>query len=219
MNDVLRPLVRRGLAVILVGSMLFLLMLTPVGELLDATLTLHMVVQHFLFIAAGFLLAYGLDSMLLAWSRLSRKVFRAYASLQKLGSDVNKHGLLTFAGAALLIGYWNLPSSFTAAIVSENVHTEMHLSLFLAGALIFLGSKLLTKRMKQIAPIVAGKVMGLYGTFLLLTPINVYQSYPAYQQAEAGVLLLLTMLAMDFTIVPIWLYNYFGKNQTQSVFP
>jgi cytochrome c oxidase assembly factor CtaG len=218
-NDVLKPLIRKGLAAILVGSTLLLLMFGSLGELLDATLTAHMVVQHFFFMAAGFMLGWGFDSLTLVGSRLSkRKVFRTYASMQRLSSEINRRGVLTFAGAALLIVYWDLPSNFNAAVMNESVHMEMHVGLFIAGVLIFLGSKLLTKRMQQIAPIVAGKAMGLCGTFLLLTPLNLYTTYPAYEQSETGVLLLLIMLAMDFTIMPIWLYNYFGKNQTKIAF-
>ncbi len=35
------------------------------------------------------------------------------------------------------------------------------------------------------------------------------------EQSEAGVMMMVMMLVMDFTIVPYWSYNYFGKS-TQS---
>jgi hypothetical protein len=96
--------------------------------------------------------------------------------------------------------------------LTANIHVQMHISLFCAGGLIFVWSKFLGKRMKLIAPIVVGKVMGLYGAFLLLTPLTIYAAYPVYEQAEAGTVMLFLMLGLDVTIVPIWLYGYFGKN-------
>jgi len=65
--------------------------------------------------------------------------------------------------------------------------------------------------LKYIAPIVVGKLMGLYGMFLLLVPYTIYTAYPAYEQAYAGVALLVLMVVIDLTAVPLLLYNYFSK--------
>jgi len=54
--------------------------------------------------------------------------------------------------------------------------------------------------------------MGLYGSLLLLTPLTIYAAYPISEQAEAGTVMIFLMLVLDFTIVPVWLYGYFGKN-------
>jgi membrane protein YdbS with pleckstrin-like domain len=70
--------------------------------------------------------------------------------------------------------------------------------------------------MRIIVPVVAGKIMGLYGLFLLLTSMTVYDVYPGYEQAYAGVVLFVTMVVLDLTIVPIWLYKYFTKNDAPS---
>ena len=70
---------------------------------------------------------------------------------------------------------------------------------------------MLTKRARQIAPIIAGKAMGLFGAILLLTPTYIYSVYPVSEQAEAGVVMEVLMLVLDLTVLPIWLYNYFGK--------
>ena len=96
---------------------------------------------------------------------------------------------------------------------------EMHVTLLIAGMLMFIGSTMLTKTMRQIAPVVAGKAMGLYGMFLLVTTLNLYPEYPIGQQSEAGILLLLIMVFIDFTVVPVWLYNYFGRGASQAIFP
>ena len=212
MNHVLLPQIRLGLLAIAASFILLSSMLSSLGGLLEATLVTHMVVQHLFFLAAGVLLGYGITSLILVGSRLSTKVSRAYALMLKANLAVNKFGVLTFLVAAALIAYWYMPAEFDAATVAANIHLEMHITLFLAGGLIFVGSTFFSKRVKLIAPVVVGKVIGLYGAFLVLTPITIYAAYPAYEQTEAGIVMLFIMLGLDFTIVPIWLYGYFGKN-------
>jgi riboflavin transporter FmnP len=92
----------------------------------------------------------------------------------------------------------------------------MHAALVFAGGLVFAGSRSLSSTVRSIAPIVAGKALGLYGMFLLLTPVNVYRAYPAYEQAYAGVCLLMVMVMFDLTIMPLWLYNYFVRGSPST---
>jgi cytochrome c oxidase assembly factor CtaG len=210
-RNVLPSMLRRGSAAIAIGSLLVVATYTPVEGLLEATLVAHMIVQHFIFILAGFLCGYGTTIMLLVASRLSRGVLRMVVIVQRANSIYNKRGIAAFAISPLLIAYWYIPTNFDAAVLTASVRSEMHLTFLLVGALLFIGSTSLTKRIRQIAPIVAGKAMGLYGMFLILTPFNFYPVYPIAQQSDAGVVFLTIMLVMDFTIVPVWLYNYFGK--------
>lgn len=212
MNHVLMPQIRLGLVALAASLIILSSMLSPLGELLEGTLVTHMIVQHLFFLAAGVLLAYGISSSILVASRLSTRDSRVHALMVKIGLAVNKFGLLTFLAAGALIAYWYLPAEFDAATVAANIHLEMHITLFFAGGLIFVGSTFLSKRVKLIAPVVVGKVMGLYGAFLVLTPITIYAAYPVYEQTEAGIVMLFIMLGLDFTIVPMWLYGYFGKN-------
>ena len=211
MNHVLMPRIRLGLMAIAAGFIMLGSMLTPLGELLEATLVTTMM-QHFLFFAVGVLFGYGVESSMLVASRLSSKVSRVRALLGKVNLTVNKWGLFTFLAAAALIAFWYTPAQFDEATVIAYVHVEMDVTMIFAGGLVFVGCRFLSKRMKLIAPIVAGKLMGLYGSFLLLTPVTLYAAYPIYEQAEAGVVMMFLMLGLDFTIVPIWLYSYFGKN-------
>ncbi len=178
---------------------------------MGSRLILHMVSEHFVFIAAGCLFAYGIDSLTLVASRLSKKVLEGYNFYLKINFILNKRGITTFAAAAFLTAYWYLPANFDAALLSESVHIEMHFTFLLVGGLVYAGSKMLTKSMKQIAPVIISKAMGLSGTFLLLTPAYLYSVYPSSEQAEAGVVMLVMMLLMDVSILPVWLYNYFGK--------
>jgi len=205
------PWLVRSVIAVGIASVIILSMLTPLSAYLESNLTLHMVAQHFLYIAAGFLIAYGLDSMLFVASRFHDKVAEVYRRLLKANSVFNKWGLVTFVVASLLTAYWYLPANFDAAVLGGIVHFEMHITLLLAGSLVYGGSRVLTKRARQIAPIIVGKAMGLFGAILLLTPTYIYSVYPVSEQAEAGVVMEVLMLVLDLTVLPIWLYNYFGK--------
>jgi cytochrome c oxidase assembly factor CtaG len=167
--------------------------------------------HDFLYSAAGFLISYGVNSLIFVTSAFHRKVAEMYRRLLTANSLLNKWGIAAFVTASLLTAHWYLPANFDAAVRSVMVHFEMYVTLFVVGALIFVGSRGLTKRARQLAPIVLGKAMGLYGAILLLTPTHIYSVYPAPQQAEAGVVMEVLMLVVDLTVLPIWLYNYFGR--------
>lgn len=205
------PWLLRGTLAIAIGAAAILSMLTPLSAYLETTLTLHMIAQHFVYLASGFLLAYGSDSMIWVASRLSRKASTVYVSMSKANSRLNKRGVVTFLVAGIVLSYWYYPTNFDWAAMSDAVNLEMHLSLLVAGGLAFIGSKMLTKRVQRFSPIIVGKAMGLFGTFMLLTTTKLYSAYPAAEQAQAGVAFIIIMLMLDFTLMPIWLYDYFGR--------
>ncbi len=215
-HNVLMPWISRGIIAIAVASITILSTVIPLESYLESTLILHMVAEHFLFMTAGFLLAYGCDSLILVGSRLSKNLQVSYKLFLKITLAMNKWSIVTFVAAALLTAYWYLPANFDAAFLSSDVHVEMHFTFLLVGGLVYAGSKMLTKNMKRIAPLIVSKAMGLYGSFLLLTSLYVYSVYPASEQAEAGVVMLIMMLLMDLTIMPAWLYNYFGRTHPSN---
>jgi cytochrome c oxidase assembly factor CtaG len=206
------PWLLRGVLAIGTASVIILSMITLLRAYLESTLTLNMA-HGFLYIAAGFLISYGVDSLIFVASAFHRRVAEVYRHLLTANSVFNKWGIAAFVTASLLTVYWYLPANFDVAVVSVMVHFEMHVTLFVVGVLVFGGSRGLTKRPRQLAPIVLGKAMGLYGAILLLTPPHIYSVYPAPQQAEAGVVMEVLMLVLDLTVLPIWLYNYFGRVQ------
>jgi cytochrome c oxidase assembly factor CtaG len=194
--------VKRGLLRLLVGVFLILSMLTPFGESLDTTLTLHMVVQHAFYLAGGFLLASGADLLVLGGSKFSRTVTTAYSKLMRINAQFNWRGMITFAIAAALTAYWHIPANFDAAVLNDNIHIMMHLTFTIVGGLLYIGAGLLTGRMRHVLLLVPGKAMGIFGAFLLFTTAYVYPVYPTPEQAEAGLVMVVMMLVMDLTIVP-----------------
>ncbi len=77
-NHVLMPQIRLALIAVAAGLIMIGSMLSPLGELLERTLFTHMIVEHFFFLAAGVLLAYGIHSSILIESRLSTKASRIH---------------------------------------------------------------------------------------------------------------------------------------------
>jgi cytochrome c oxidase assembly factor CtaG len=170
-----------------------------------------MTIQHFFYIIGGFLLASGVDLLVLGGSKFSKRLTRLYSDLMKVNASINRRGLVAFAVAGLLTGYWHIPANFDAAVLDNDIHIMMHVTFTFVGSLLFIGAGMLTGRMRHVLLLVPGKAMGLFGAFLLFTPMYVYQVYPASQQTETGFVMVVMMLVMDLTIVPYWLYNYFGK--------
>ena len=64
---------------------------------------------------------------------------------------------------------------------------------------------------------VAGKMMGLYDTFLLLTTSYVYSAYRASQPSEAGSIMVSAMRVMDLIFVPVLCYRHFSKRTPTSL--
>lgn len=212
--EVILPQVERGLFAIAIGIAFVFPTLTQLEARLSSTLTLHMVAEPFLIIVAGFLLSYGMASLLFVGSRVSRLLLRTRAALLKTNFVLNKRGLAAFAMASILIVYWQIPQNFDTALLDQSTHLAMHFTFLIAGGLMFTGSRALPRRTQQIAPIIAGKILGAFGVFLLITQGYLYSVYPFSEQSETGLVFVVIMLLMDSTIAPYWLYNYFGKSSS-----
>ena len=204
-------IIKSGIIKVCLGAFCILSMLTPFGHSLDSTLTLHMTIQHFFYIIGGFLLASGVDLLVLGGSKFSKRLTRVYSDLKKVNASINRRGLVAFAVAGLLTAYWFIPANFDAAVLDNDIRIMMHVTFTFVGSLLFIGAGMLTGRLRYVLLLVPGKAMGLFWAFLLFTPMYVYQVYPASQQTETGFVMVVMMLVMDLTIVPYWLYNYFGK--------
>jgi len=144
-------------------------------------------------------------------SHISDSLWRMRYLVSRSHLGARGFSILAFGCAAFIIGYWYVPAQFNAAAANVSSDAEMRLFFLFAGSLIFVGASFLSGRVKLIALVVVGKALGLYGMFLLLTTQTLYPVYPGYEQVDAGAVLLFLMLILDFTIMPIWLYKYFGK--------
>lgn len=174
---------------------------------LESSLVTSMILQHFAFVMVGILFAYAAHSV--ASSGLSVRLLIAYELVLRKVSLVNRYGALSFSAAGLMICYWALPSSFDAALSSSLTQLMMCLSFSCVGALVLAGSMCVSSHAVAMLSIAVGKVMGLFGAFLILSPTHLYDVYPAVQQAETGVIMIGIMTVIDMTVLPCWLYKYF----------
>ena len=210
-DSTLKRLITKGLLAVASGFALILILLSPIGELLESTLALHMVVDHNLFMICGILLTYGFDTLLLADSKVSSAAAGCYRTLLSVNARYNKRGLLGVGVAAALAIYWHLPGNFDAAVLNESIHLQMHLSFVLVGSLLFLGYKLLTRKMRGWLIVGVCKPMEIFGAYLLVTPTILYTVYPAADQAIAGAAMVFMCLAVDATIFTNWLCTMFAR--------
>jgi len=215
---------RRRASVALLLSVLLILSLFPPLELIDYvywTFALEFSIAPEVFIMfsdlllllAGFLLAYSLMESLstMAWmSDISDSFYR-----------LNRRGIPSLIAAALIIVYWHVPIVLDSALLNFPLHVIMHLSLLIAGYLIFLGAKLLTDRTRKIMSILGCKAMGIFGVFLLVTSgsgySRFYSVYPISQQAQLGLSMMIMMFVFEGVLVPSWLYQYFNHDGMSAV--
>ncbi len=192
----------------LLGLVLVLVSLAA-GPFLQSSFTMDMILQRLVFIMVGGLFAYAAHCI--ASSGPSVRLSITYESMLGKLSVMNRHGIPTFFAAALLTCYWGLPFSFDAASLSNMVHLMMCLTFICVGVLIFAGSMFVPRCVLTIVPIIVGKMLGLFGAFLIVSPKYLYDVYPAVQQAETGVVMIALMVVIDMTVLPCWLYRYFGN--------
>ncbi len=178
--------------------------------ILESLFVTSMFLQYFLFIIVGMLFAYAAHT--LASSGSSIRLIIAYSSLMRKFAVVNRYGALSFSAAAVMICYWALPSSFDAGISNSLSQLMMRLSLICVGSLILAASKSANGHVLPVVSVAAGKIMGLFGALLIVSPIRLYGAYPVVQQVQAGIFMIAIMVVIDMVVLPFWLYRYFGTN-------
>ena len=165
-----------------------------------------------LLLLAGFLLAYGLEEILLTRSWLPD----IRNSLRKM----NRQGIPSLVAASAIIVYWHVPIVLDSALLNFPLHVIMHFSLLVSGGLIFLGASLLTDRTRKIMSILGCKAMGIFGVFLLVTSGSgynrFYSVYPLSQQAQFGLSMMVMMFVFEGFLVPYWLYQYFNHENRRT---
>lgn len=211
-NTVIVTHCERGIIETAAGiSLIVLLTLPKMDEYFESSLMLHLAVQHMLLIVAGFIVAQGLDRLILVIGVYKESVAKAYSALLRLSVKFNRRGWLAFTTGTLLVVYWHLPSNFSAALANEAVHGEMHISMLVAGSLFFVGFKLLTPNMRILTYIAGCKSMQIFGAYLIVSPVMIYGSFPQPEQVEAGAAMVGMCIASDAVVLPVWLRRLFMR--------
>jgi len=210
------------MVLLLLSSILILAMLTPLEPIdllyyeLSAQLNVApevlLMVSDILLLLAGFLIAASLRTFLYAGRLVSKGLKDASSRLALTNRTVNRKGLPSLVAAALIVAFWHVPSILDAALLQLELHWVMHVSIFFAGVLIYVGFTRLTLGMRLLTYLLGCKAMLIFGAYLLVSPIAVYGSYPYPEQLEAGTAMIAMCLASDVTIIPLWVRRYFSKN-------
>jgi cytochrome c oxidase assembly factor CtaG len=211
----------RGMALLLLSSILILAMLTPFEPIdllyyeLTAALNIApevlLMVSDILLLLAGFLIAASFRIFLSAGRLVSKKMMDASTFLGSTNRALNWRGLPSLVVAAAIIAFWHVPSILDAALLQYELHWVMHVSIFFAGLLIYVGFTRLTLGMRLLTYLLGCKGMLILGAYMLVSPIAIYGSYPYPEQLEAGAAMVAMCLASDATIIPLWVRRYFSQ--------
>jgi cytochrome c oxidase assembly factor CtaG len=208
--------------VLLVFSLaLVILMLTPLEPIdllyfalssgLNVAPEVLLMLSDILLLLAGFFVAASLRIFMSVGRDMSGKLMEASSFLALSNRVVNRRGLPSLIAAALIIGFWHVPMILDAALLNFELHWIMHVSIFFAGVLIYVGFTRLTLGMRLLTYLLGCKAMLILGAYLLVSPVAVYGTYPYPEQLEAGTAMVAMCLASDATLIPLWVRRYFSK--------
>ena len=215
----LRQTVVRGMILLLLSSALVIGMLTPLEPIdyvyfalssgLNVAAEVFVVVADLLLLLAGYWLASSLRTFLSAGKLLSDSIANASSRLSSLNNTLNRKGFASLLAALSIVVFWHLPPVLNIVLLQFWLHWMMHVSLFFAGVLIYVGFTQLTPNMRLLTYLLGCKAMAVFGAYLLVSPIVVYGLFPYPEQAEAGAAMVAMCVASDATIIPLWLRRYF----------
>jgi len=217
-----RSMMTRGMLLLVFSLTLVILMLTPLEPIdllyfelssgLKVAPEVLLMLSDILLLLAGFFIAASLRIFLSVGKCMSDGLMKASSFLASSNRMVNRRGLPSLIAAALIIGLWHVPTILDAALLNYELHWIMHVSIFFAGALIYVGFTRLTLGMRLLTYLIGCKAMLILGAYLLVSPVAIYGTYPYPEQLEAGTAMIAMCLASDATIIPLWVRRYFSKH-------
>lgn len=218
-SEMVRRTMSHSMLLVVLSSGLIISMLTPLEPIdyLFAALSTRLnvaplgliMISDILLLISGYWLASSLNGFLTVGSMFSQFLGRTYSRFSRLNRSFNKKGLLSLSSAILIIALWYVPPILEAALLQFELHILMHVSLLFAGVLIFVGFRRLSSNIRLLSYLLGCKAMALFGAYLLVSPVVFYNSFPYYEQAEAGAAMVAMCVASDATIIPLWLKRYF----------
>jgi cytochrome c oxidase assembly factor CtaG len=210
------------MVLLIFSSALIILMLTPLEPIdlvyfelssgLNVAPEVLLMLSDILLLLAGFFIAASLRIFLVAGRLMSDRLKVVSSFLASVNRVVNRRGVPSLLVAAFIIGFWHVPLILDAALLNYGLHWVMHVCIFFAGVLIYVGFTRLTLGMRLLTYLLGCKAMLILGAYLLVSPVAVYGSYPYPEQLEAGAAMVAMCLASDATLIPLWVRRYFSKH-------
>ena len=143
-------LLQDGLLQIILANSLILLLTSPTLERFEVeNLFFHIMIEHLLYLAIGFLNASGFDSIIKSFksssSNYRSRILKYYSNYLALNNKFNPFGLITGLLFIITLFYWHIPSNFDSAIADFNTHIFMHFSIILSGIFLYSSSKMISR--------------------------------------------------------------------------
>ena len=177
------------------GILLTLLMLSPWAEFMeDRNLTFHMIIEHLGFVTGALFISFGSENIILGLVNIQKRssnkfLLSTYSQLVLINNRINKHGRISIPISIVLLIYWHIPDNFRRAVLDDQTHSIMHLSLIIIGILVYLNLKVVSKTEATIHGILLGQAMLVWGIIMMISQINIYFPYSFYQQGETGLIM------------------------------
>lgn len=169
----------------------------PIDAYADTDLIFHMNVQHPALVVAGGIVAYAVESLLVASSAFS-PLGRSFSRL--LNRILLKYGLALVGLAGAILVFWHLPSFFDLASRDEGAHIVEHICFVSAGIMVVTGSKNLGPSIRLYLFFLLSLGMMVFGGYMVFDTGTIYASYPGDQQIPTGAGMLAEMASMSIVL-------------------
>jgi len=210
-----------SLKLLYISSVFSFLYLYPgVDELEITDMLFHMLVEHFLFISAGFLILSVFEDIItglpIAGSQLMQDLRRLHVWLILANKKINRYGIFGLTTSAAILGFWHIPDILVIGTLDEFLHEIMHISYMVMGGLIYMSVKQISRTKLALILIGFCKVMLWSGLYLSMTDTYVYKLYPLWQHHLVGEVKLWLVPFMEFGAVAYLLHNIFKREELKE---
>ena len=209
-------LLQDGLLQIILANSLILLLTSWTLERFEVeNLFFHIMIEHLLYLAIGFLNASGFDSIIKSYKSSSSnyrlRILKYYSNYLALNNKFNPFGLITGLLFITTLFYWHIPSNFDSAIVDFNTHVLMHFSIILSGIFLYSSFKMVSRIQLLVFILSIDKTMGVLGFFLAGGDSQIYQTYPLSVQMTSGFWMIIMMVGIDLLCILLILKTFFNS--------
>jgi cytochrome c oxidase assembly factor CtaG len=211
--------------VLYIAILVLLLVAGTSSDLLEyssTSLSLHMTIEHSIFIGLGALLVaiggYFLQAFRKRFphiQRLPRLLNFSSMSSQYRGKAIMS--IFCLAASAVLMVVWHLPLLFAAAAFHEDLHLIQHASFTVTGSLTLIAVRMMPTTFVILSLVLMNATMGLFGAFLLVSSHEIFIPYSLESHIEAGNVMIALSLVMTVIVFPAYIISrslrYELKNQ------
>lgn len=175
------------------GGLIFAIILSPIGSLIETSLVSHLVIEYPLLILSGGLIAQGFKP-----------------ALKTLFKGINQGGFFGLLFASLIIVFWMIPRWLDASLANSSIAYAKYLSLFCAGLLLSISWPLAHTITRAIIKIEFLVMLFRLGWLYLISPQRLCNNYLLGEQVLLGQI----FISIAFSLIIYWLIPIFFGGQS-----